>query len=71
MDAGAIDIHCSYYDHVVDITGQYGGKDFYYNGHFSWIYSHANKATMDFDGKPVTVDGKPVRVMEWLAAQKR
>ncbi len=71
MAAGAENIHFSYYKHVVDITGQYGGNDFYYNGHFSWIYSHANEASLDFDGKPVTVDGKPVKVMEWLAAQKR
>ena len=71
MAAGAKNVHFSYYDHVTDITGQYGGKDFRYNGHWSWIYSHANTATLDFDGKPVTVDGMPVTVMQWLAAQKR
>lgn len=70
-DAGARNVHFSYYNHVVDITNQYGGADFHYSGHWSWIYSHANTATLDNDGKPVTVDGMPVTVMQWLSAQKR
>jgi hypothetical protein len=56
---------------VTDITNQYGGKDFHYSGHWSWIYSHANTATLDFDGKPVTLKGIPVTVMQWLAAQRK
>lgn len=71
MAAGAKNVHFSLYDHVVDITGFYGGDNFHYNGHWSWIYSHANKCMMDFDGKPVTMKGKPVTIMEWMAAQKR
>ncbi|MDG1570848.1 prolyl oligopeptidase family serine peptidase [Robiginitalea sp. M366] len=70
MAAGARNVHFSYYDHVTDITGQYGGEDFHYSGHWSWIYSHANTATLDYDGKPVTLKGTPVTVMQWLAAQK-
>ena len=69
--AGARNVHFSYFDHVVDITNQYGGDDYRYNGHWSWIYSHANKATRDVDGSPVLVDGRPTTVMQWLAAQKR
>ena len=69
--AGAGDVYFSYYDHVIDITGQYGGPDFRYNGHWSWIYSHANKADRDFDGSPVQVNGVPVTIMQWLSAQKR
>lgn len=69
--AGARNVHFSYFDHVTDITNQYGGDDFRYNGHWSWIYSHANKATRDFDGSPVLVDGSPTTVMQWLAAQKK
>lgn len=69
--AGARNLHFSFYDHVIDITNQYGGADFQYSGHWSWIYSHANKATLDFDKKPVKLNGTPVTVMQWLAAQRR
>ncbi|WP_297337082.1 prolyl oligopeptidase family serine peptidase [Algoriphagus sp.] len=70
-EAGAKNVIFSYYDHVTDITGFYGGSDFHYPGHWSWIYSHANTARTDFDGSLVKLDGKPVTIMEWLAAQKR
>lgn len=69
--AGAGNVHASYYDHVVDITGFFGGDDYHYNGHWSWIYLHANESRLDFDGSPVTLEGRPVTVMEWLAAQAR
>jgi predicted esterase len=69
--AGASDVHLSYYDHVVDITGLVGGGDYRYNGHWSWIYLHANQCRLDFDGRPVTLSGRPVTIMEWLAAQVR
>jgi poly(3-hydroxybutyrate) depolymerase len=69
--AGASDVHLSYYDHVVDVTGFFGGDDHHYNGHWSWIYLHANRCRLDFDGKPVTLAGRPVTIMEWLAAQAK
>ena len=69
--AGAKNVYFSYYDHVTDITGFYGGDDFRYNDHWSWIYSHANVARTDFDGSPVMLGGRPVTIMEWLAAQKK
>ncbi len=69
--ARASDVHLSYYDHVVDITGLVGGSDYRYNGHWSWIYLHANQCRLDYDGRPVTVAGRPVTIMEWLAAQVR
>lgn len=68
--AGAKNLHFSYYDHVTDLSGTFGGKDYYYAGHWSWIYSHANTAKLDFDGKPVMMNGRPVTIMEWLAGQK-
>lgn len=71
MDAGAKNVHLSYFDHVVDITNQFGGDDYHYMGHFSWIYSHANKCQLDYDGTPVTVDGQPTTLMGWLAHQSR
>ncbi|MHA7129065.1 prolyl oligopeptidase family serine peptidase [Algoriphagus namhaensis] len=67
--AGAKNVHFSFYDHVTDITGFYGGEDFHYNGHWSWIYSHENVARYDLDGSPVLVDGRPVTLLEWMAAQ--
>jgi predicted esterase len=69
--AGAADVHLSYYDHVEDITGLFGGNDYHYPGHWSWIYLHANECRLDFDGSPVTLDGRPVTIMEWVAAQVR
>jgi poly(3-hydroxybutyrate) depolymerase len=69
--AGAADVHVSYYDHVVDITGFFGGDDYHYPGHWSWIYLHANRCRRDFDGSPVRLDGRPVSIMEWLAAQAK
>jgi predicted peptidase len=70
-EAGAGNVHLSYYDHVTDITGFFGGDDYHYNGHWSWIYSHANHADFDFDGEPVIVYGRPVSIMEWMAAQSK
>lgn len=68
---GAKNVHLSLYDHVVDITGFFGGDNYHYLGHFSWIYSHANLCRLDYDGEQVTLDGRPVTVMEWLAGQVR
>lgn len=70
-DAGAENVHFTFYDHVVDITGFYGGDDYYYPGHWSWIYSHANKARRNYDGSLVKIDGEPVTIMEWMAGQSK
>lgn len=67
--AKAKNVHYSLFDHVIDITNQFGGKDFHYHGHFSWIYSHANKCQLDFDGQPVMENGQPVTLMGWMAKQ--
>lgn len=69
--AGAKNVHFTFYDHVTDITGFYGGENYYYNGHWSWIYSHANLAKLDYDGTPVKLNGRPVTLMEWLAGQTK
>lgn len=70
MKAGAKNVHFSYFDHVVDITNLFGGNQFHYYGHLSWIYSHANKCQLDYDGTPVKIDGQPVTLMGWLAQQR-
>ena len=56
---------------MTDITGFYGGEDYYFPGHWSWIYSHANKARLDFDGKQVYSEDRPVTIMEWLSEQEK
>jgi poly(3-hydroxybutyrate) depolymerase len=69
--AGAKNVHFTFYDHVVDLSGFYGGENYYFNGHWSWIYSHSNHAKLDYDGSPVKQNGRPVSLMEWLAAQSK
>ena len=69
--AGAKNVHFTYYDHVNDITNQYGGSGFQYNGHWSWVYLHQNLPRTDLDGSAVKLNGKPVSIMEWMAAQKK
>ena len=71
IKVGAPEVHFSYFDHVVDITNQFGGEDFHYPGHFSWIYSHTNRVQRNYDGQPVTMDGQPVSLMAWLARQRK
>lgn len=71
MAAGAKNVHFSFYDYVVDLTGLFGGADYHHSGHSSWIYCHANHCFFDYDGSAVKVDGRPVKIMEWLAAQHK
>ena len=68
---GAPAVYFSFYDHVVDLTGLFGGDAFHYPGHFSWVYSHTNHCRLNDDGEPVRVGGQPVTLMAWLAAQAR
>lgn len=70
-EAGAPNVHFSFYDHVVDITGFFGGDGYHYPDHWSWIYSHANVPRRDYDGSLVKLDGRPVSIMEWLAGQSK
>ena len=67
--AGAKNVHFSFYNHVIDLTGMYGGENYYFNGHWSWIYSHSNQAHTEYDGSEVLLAGKPTTLMEWMAAQ--
>lgn len=69
--AGSENTHFTFYDHVTDITGLLGGENYRYNGHWSWIYCHANKCSTDFDGHPVMIDKHPVTIMEWVANQTK
>ena len=69
-DSGAANVHLSLFDHVVDVSGIYGGDSYYYDGHWSWIYSHVNKSRLDFDGTPVMIKNQEVTIIEWLAFQR-
>lgn len=71
--AGGENVHLTYWDKVVDLSGKYNkpdGTPFEYYGHWSWIYMLNNDCKVDLDGQPVTIDGKPVTIVEWLAAQR-
>ena len=61
------DVHYSLYDDVHDTSGVYkqdDGKPYEYNGHFSWIYIYNDEVEE-------IIDGKKVKLMEWLASQKK
>lgn len=65
--AGATNVHFSFFDNVVDQTGLYkkdDGTAFEYPGHWSWIYVYNDKCEED-------IGGKTVKLMDWLAAQKK
>jgi len=73
-EAGAENVHFTYWDKVVDLYDQFKdekGEPYEYNGHFCWIYVYNNECKVDYDEKPVLVDGKEVTIMEWLALQKK
>lgn len=73
MAAGGKNIHFTFWDHVEDLTGLYRNEDgtpFRYVGHWSWIPMLNNQCTLDFDGQPVLVGGKPSAIINWIAAQR-
>lgn len=39
--------------------------------HFCWVPGLANKIHLDFDGRPVLLNGAPTTLFQWLAAQKK
>ena len=63
IGAGTKNVHFSFYDHVTDITGFFGGKSYYYNRHWSWIYSNVNHANFDLEGLLVMLNNRPVTIM--------
>ncbi|VBB09496.1 alpha/beta hydrolase fold [Lucifera butyrica] len=67
QDAGAKDVHFSFFDNVHDMTGLYknaDGSPYEYNGHWSWIYVYNDQCAEE-------INGQQVKLMDWLAAQKR
>lgn len=71
--AGGRNIHFTFWDHITDMTGNYCNEDgtpYTYIGHWAWIPMLNNQCTLDFDGSPVMWEGKPVSIIEWIAAQR-
>ncbi len=74
MEAGAKNVHFTYWDKIVDVHEGFkteNGEPFEYMGHFAWIPMLNDDCRVDFDKKPVLVNGKEVTLMDWLALQKR
>ncbi len=74
VEAGNTNVHFTFWDKVLDSTGLYtteAGAPFEYTGHWSWVPMLNNECTLDYDGSPVTIDGNPVTILEWMAAQKK
>lgn len=74
MDAGAKNVHFTYWDKIVDKHEGFvdvDGNPFEYMGHFAWIPMLNDDCKADFDGKPVIFDGKEVTLLDWLSLQKK
>ena len=60
-------VHFSFFDDVHDTSGLYNkedGKPYEYLGHFSWIYVYNDLCEE-------IINDKKVKLMEWLASQKK
>lgn len=68
-EAGA-DVHCTYFDHVEDLTGRYreadGAPKKTFN-HGVWIHQFNDFCRTDLDGSNVLLDAEPVGLWEWCA----
>lgn len=72
--AGAENCHFTFWDRITDLHGTFTdekGEPWEYMGHFAWIPVFNDDCRLDYDGKPVTLDGREVTLMDWLAAQKK
>jgi predicted peptidase len=72
--AGAKNCHMTYWDKIVDLHAGFKnekGEPYEYLGHFAWIPVFNDDCRLDFDGKPVTIGGREVTLMDWLAAQTK
>lgn len=74
MAAGAKNCHFTFWDRILDLHGLFRnekGEPWEYMGHFAWIPVFNNDCRLDYDGKPVTVDGRETAILDWLAAQRK
>jgi predicted esterase len=74
LEAGAPNVHFSYFDSVVDTSGIFKdseGNPFEFFGHGTWIYMLKDECVLDYDGSPVQVKGEDVTLLQWLALQSK
>ena len=74
MAAGARNCHFTFWDRIMDLHGEFQnkqGEPWEYMGHFAWIPMFNNDCRLDYDGKPVLLNGKETAIMDWLAAQRK
>ena len=74
LDAGAPNVHFSYFDKVVDTSGIFkdsNGNPFEFFAHGTWIYMLKDECVLDYDGSPVKANGKDVTLLQWLALQSK
>lgn len=74
MAAGAENCHFTYWEKIVDMHAGFKneqGEPYEYLGHFAWIPVFNDDCRLDFDGKPVMLNGREVTLMAWLAHQKK
>ena len=74
LAAGARNVHFTFWDNIKDIHEGFKdaeGSPFEYIGHFAWIPMLNDDCKLDYDGKPVTIDGEPVTLLQWLSRQKK
>ena len=74
VKAGNKNAHFTFWDKIEDIHEGFvdaEGKPFEYIGHFAWIPMLNDDCKVDYDGKPVVVDGKEVTLLEWLSLQHK
>lgn len=72
--AGARNVHFTFWDNIKDIHEGFvdqEGKPFEYIGHFAWIPMLNDDCKLDYDGRPVSIDGREVTLLQWLSRQKR
>ena len=73
MKAGAKNVHFTFWDKIMDLHGEFKnekGEPWEYFGHFAWIPMLNDDCKVDYDGRPVIIDGQEVTLMEWLGRQK-
>ena len=72
--AGAKNCHFTFWDKIIDRYAGWDtpdGKPMEYFGHFAWIPMLNDDCKLDYDGKPVLLDGEPTTIFRWMAAQKK
>lgn len=74
IEAGATNVHFSYFDHLEDLTGMYKdkkGRPQKFFNHGVWVHVYNDDCCMDFDGTLVMHDGVPVTLWGWMGKQTK